>query len=174
MTVLKGDVLSEMDVDSLLDLDIDLIDEISDFIAPPTGVYRFNVKGMEVAEVGGEGKQAIKASLVLTQLVELSNPDKVEDVELAQVLFADGATIEHTEFFFLDGGKKKSAYGIRSFATMFKALVPAGTKAKTSELMELAIGASGEGLIERNSYVPEGQTEAKFSSRFKATAVSFD
>lgn len=174
--ILKGDVLSELSVDDLLELDVDLIDEVTDFMAMPSGHFRFNVTAVALEDVGGEGKKAIKVEFSLPSLVELADPNDEEAVELVAASFADGATVDHSEYFFLDGGKKKSAFGIRSFSTIFKPLVPEGTKAKVSELMELAMGSSGEAYIEKTSYIPEGKTEAerKYNSRIKPTMVIFD
>ena len=173
---LTGAVLSEMDVASLLAIDIDLVEVVTDFAPMPTGMYRFNVKGTELKEFGDDKKMGIQTEFCLTECVELAHADNQDDVDVVTAGFADGATVKHIETFFLDGGKKKTAYGLRSFVTLFKALVPAGAKANPQELMELSVGSSGVCFIEKGSYIPEGKTEEerKYTSRIKCTAVMFD
>lgn len=175
MTILSGAVLSEMSVDDLLLLDVNDMEAVVDFVPMPTGFYRFSVKACTMEEMGDDKVPAIQVEVTLTENTELANPEKEEDAEIIATAFADGATVKHVENFFLKGNNK-SAYGVRAFATMFKALVPEGQKANVPELMELAVGSSGTCLIEKSSWIPKGKTEEdrKWGSRIKPTAVAFD
>lgn len=167
--------LAQMDVEALLEMDVDLIEEVADFVPAPTGGYRFNVGTPSIEELGAENKKAIKVPFTLTECTELGDPDSTEDAEVVGNLFSDGKTVEHNEHFFLEAKEgATSAYGIRAFCTIFKGLLPLGQTAKVSELMELAAGSSGECWIEKSSYKKQGSEEVKWSSRIKATAVSFD
>ncbi len=171
---IANEELALMDVDALLQVDVNIMEEVADFIPMPSGSYRFNVGTPEIAEVGKEDKKAIKCAFSLTECTELANPENAEDVETITNSFVDGKTVDHIEVFMLESKNAKSAYGIRAFVTIFKKLLPLGQTATVAELMELATGASGEALIEKSSYTPEGSDEKRFSSRIKATAVVFD
>jgi len=175
-TILSGDVLSEMDVDSLLALDVNNVEEIKDFVPMPSGFFRFNVTNTSLEELGDDKNPAITVEFNLTECTELLNADNVEDAEVIATSFADGATVKHKESFFLNSNARKTAYGIRSFVTIFKGAVPEGQAASVQELMELSIGTSGLALIEKSSYIPAGKTEEerRYSSRIKPTAVLFD
>ncbi len=173
--LIANETLSQMDVDALLEVDVNNIEEVAEFVPMPTGMYRFTVGTPSIEEVGKNNSKAIKVPFTLTECVEVGNPDNEEDVEIVATTFAEGGTVVQNENFFLESSNSsKTAYGVRSFVTIFKQLLEAGQTANVSQLIEYAAGSSGEALIEKSSYKKEGSDEVLYSSRINANNVVFD
>lgn len=156
--------LANMSLDELMDIDINQVEAVKDFIPFPTGSYRFEVTSVGFDEVGAEDKPVITVEwniLEVVELVDASQADEVGEVPRVQ-----------KENYFLTGGK--TGYGVRAFLTAFREIGVRNGCTKLPEIMEAAIGATGEALIERKTRRNKDTGENHTNSSISATMVTFD
>lgn len=67
--IVKADELNELDIDTLLDLDIDSVEQVKEFKLLPKGAYNFEVAGSDLEEVNG--KPTIIVRLKVLEVLEL-------------------------------------------------------------------------------------------------------
>lgn len=159
-TVIDSKVLATMSVEDMLNIDVNMVEAVSDFSPLPSGLYSISVESVGLEEVGAENKPVIAVEYQINGVVELNDDSEADQVgDLPR---------KHTENYFLQGGK--TAYGLRSFVTIFKPL--AGDQAAlVTDLMEMAIGATGEAVLERKTRKNKNTGELNTNTNINANAV---
>lgn len=156
--------LAAMSLEDLMEIDINQVEEVKDFVPFPTGEYRFEVTSIAFDEVGSEDKPVIAVEWNILEVVELANEEEADQVgEIPRV---------QKENYFLQGGK--TAYGVRAFLTAFREIGARNNCTKLPEIMEAGIGATGQAMIERKTRKDRETGEARTNSSINATLVTFD
>lgn len=156
---LTKEEIAGLSVDDLLDVSADQLSEVTAYVPKPTAVYNFAVKSVDLDEAG-DG-HAIAVVYNLTDCVELN--DEAE-ADLVGELPA-----EYKELYFIGG---ESDFGIRTFRTIFAGVVPDGTSMSIREMMEAAVGVTGQGLLKHNKWKSKETGEIKEGNKWEATTVA--
>lgn len=155
-TKIASSVLSQMNVEDLLTLDINNVEIITDIPVVPAGFYNFTVKNSGLGTTGkaGEEKPAIKVELALTGC---EGTDNAADMEIVSNLDLANSPLKYTENF---GLTAKDGYGVRAFATFANGFAQSTGITQVQALVEAINGGTGVCYISINRYLPQGQADA--------------
>lgn len=159
---IEADVLAQMSPEDLLQLDVGQIKDVEAYVPLPSGLYGFQVKEVEMTEVGAENKPAIKVTFDVNEVIELEDDSQAEEVgELPT---------KYTEMYLL---QSKNSMGLRMFATTFRPVSVEAGASNLAETMDAIIGAVGQGFIKRRSYRPNGSDDKVVTNNLDATTVTW-
>lgn len=160
MTTLNKETIAALDIDSILDLTVEQLAEVTAFVPKPTGMYRFDIKGCSLEEYSGS--HAIQVVYNITECVELENPENEESI--GELPF------EYKENYFIAGD---SDFGVRAFRTILATAIEEGTTPSVRELMEMCVGLSGEGLLKFTKRKNKDTGEIREGNQWEVTGVAF-
>lgn len=109
-----------LDLDSLLDDTLDNVEDLPDYITPPTGLYALSIADCKLETFTKRGKDGAKDEPNQVRIRLTYKVDGVEEVEAGQYPPADGSLFSDT-FMFNDMGKaifKKTAKAILNVDTV--------------------------------------------------------
>ncbi len=133
-TVILGqDDLKECSISELLEVELDCIEDMAEFVLPPIGSYHIDITKCELGIVG-DAMEAIILETVLLDTIELKNStDKP---------VADGTTL---------GLSYPPGFGLQKFTTTFGEAGKALGATNVRELIEVLNGASIVGTLGHRS-----------------------
>lgn len=142
--------LAQLDVEALLNIQVQEVEHIKDYVPLPTARYDFTVKNVGIEEVGNDKTKAIVVEMDVTgcDTETLEKPEDSDDLPN----FEEEA-FSTKSMFFLESTKPgvEDNRGIRDFLTL-GAAIEGGEELTAAQLIEQLPGMQGQGQWRRRSF----------------------
>ena len=156
--------LSNMSAEELLNMDLETVQELTEFQALPSGSYRFEVSESEVTTAGKENKPVIKIELSVLECTELKNPEDQEVLDTIEFPRKMKETIWLAA---------KNGYGIKRFKTFMGHIAQEHGLSNARDVLEAANGMSAEAYVKKTSNT-DNDGETRYFNEIDVHTVAWD